>query len=247
MLQRAERSDVVASDHESHTPNCVTCRVAHLCLPAGTDEQDAALVAPLVSSRRRVARGDHLYRVGDRFDNLFAVWRGQLKTTQMTSQGRPHVGAFVMTGEILGLDGIANQRHEVDVVALEDSEVCVIPYDRIASQHDVPADVRRRVLKLLSREIVRRQHDILALGQLPADARVARFLRLQAIKMHERGYSSRSIVLRMSRAEIGSHLGLTLETVSRAISRLAAEGVIDVDQRHIDIVDVQRLSLAATG
>lgn len=228
-------------------PDCTSCSVAHLCLPAGMLAQTTAQFSSLLLTRRRVERGMYLYRAGDAFENLFAIWRGQFKVMQTSVQGRPHVSSFAMSGEIVGVDGIGDEVHECGVVALEDSEVCVIPYGSLVDDERVPVDVRQRVLQVLSREIVRRQADILSLGQLPADARVARFVADQAAKLGQRGYSSRQLLLRMSRAEMGSHLGLTIETVSRAISRLAAQGIIEVDLRDVTIVDSKRLATAASG
>jgi CRP/FNR family transcriptional regulator len=142
-----------------------------------------------------------------------------------------------MAGELLGLDGISSDRHSCDAVALEDSEVCMIPYARL---EDVSRDViglQRQFHKVMSREIVREHGVMLLLGGVRAEARLAAFLLNLAQRLQARGFSASSMVLRMTRAEIGSYLGLKLETVSRGFSRFQEDGLLEVRQRDIRVLD----------
>jgi CRP/FNR family transcriptional regulator len=195
----------------------------------------------LVATRRKIKRGAALFSVGDSFSALYAIRTGFFKTSITTEDGRNQVTGFQMAGEITGLDGIVGDSHTCNSIALEDAEVCVMPYDRIEElSREVPA-LQNHVHKILSREIVREHGVLLLLGSMRAEERVATFLLNLAQRLHARGFSQSELVLRMTREEIGSYLGLKLETVSRTFSKFADEGIVDVKQRHVHILDTQAL------
>ena len=178
-----------------------------------------------------------LFRTGDGFQNLYAVRTGFFKTCVVAEDGRDQVTGFQMAGELLGLDGIGTERHACDAVALEDSTVCVIPYGQLEELSGAITDLQRVFHKIMSREIVREHGVMLLLGSMRAEERLAAFLLNLTQRLHLRGYSRSAVILRMSREEIGSYLGLKLETVSRTFSRFQAEGILEVKQRDIRIVD----------
>ena len=146
-----------------------------------------------------------------------------------------------MTGELLGLDGIGTEQHTVDAVALEDSEVCMIPYGRLESLSGAMPSLRSHFHKVMSREIVRENGVMMLLGTMRAEERLAAFLLNLSQRMHSRGYAALEFHLRMTREEIGSYLGMKLETVSRLFSRFQADGLIEVDQKHVRIKDIDGL------
>ena len=226
---------------------CSSCNLRELCLPLGLSLKDIEKLDELVALRKRVKRGDSLFRAGDRFESLYAVRLGFLKSTVMSPDGREQVTGFHMAGELVGLDGISNEQHSCDTVALEDTEVCVIPYDRI---EDVATNVpvlRSHFHKVMSREIVREHGVMLLLGSMHAEERLAAFLLNLSQRFESRGYSRTEFVLRMTRAEIGSFLGLKLETVSRVLSRFAQEGLIEVNQKHVRIIEPDGLRQIVSG
>ena len=186
-----------------------------------------------VSTHKRLKRDETLYHAGQPFNSLYAVRSGFLKSRAVLEDGRNQVTGFHMAGEIVGMDGIGTDRHSADIVALEDSEVCVIPYERL--EH--PA-LQRQLHKVMSRAIVRDQGVMLLLGTMRAEQRLAAFLLNLSQRFMARGYSASEFHLRMSRIDIGSYLGLSLETVSRLFSRFHAGQLISVQQRHIRILDV---------
>ena len=141
-----------------------------------------------------------------------------------------------MAGEIIGLDGIVNDHHACDAIALEDAEVCVMPFEKIEQLSLEVKSLQHHVHKMMSREIVRENSVILLLGSMKAEERLAAFLLNLVQRLHARGFSQTELVLRMTREEIGSFLGLKLETVSRAFSKFAEEGIIDVKQRNLKIM-----------
>jgi CRP/FNR family transcriptional regulator len=226
---------------------CANCNLRELCLPLGLSLNDIEKLEDLVATRRRVKRGESLFRAGDKFESLYAIRLGFLKSTVVSTDGREQVTGFHMAGELIGMDGISSEQHSCDTVALEDTEVCVIPYDRI---EDVAASVpvlRSHFHKVMSREIVREHGVMLLLGSMHAEERLAAFLLNLSQRFEARGYSRTEFVLRMTRAEIGSFLGLKLETVSRVLSRFAHDGLIEVNQKHVRIVSTEGLRSIVSG
>jgi len=220
---------------------CSNCNLRELCMPLGLSEGDLGRLDDLVATRRKIKRGTPLFSNGDRFSALYAIRTGFFKTSVATEDGRDQVTGFQMAGEIIGLDGIVGDSHTCDAIALEDAEVCVMPYERIEElSRQVPA-LQSHVHKIMSREIVREHGVLLLLGSMRAEERLAAFLLNLVQRLHARGFSQSELVLRMTREEIGSYLGLKLETVSRTFSKFAEEGMVEVKQRHVRIVDTQAL------
>ncbi|HWK82940.1 MAG TPA: helix-turn-helix domain-containing protein [Caldimonas sp.] len=217
---------------------CSHCNLREICLPVGlTRDELERMDGRLVAVRRRVAHGETLFRTGDRLDSVYAVWTGFFKTIVTSNQGREQVTGFQMGGEMLGLDGIDTGRHEVDATALEDSQVFQIPFAELeALGREVPS-LQRQFHKIMSREIGRDSRAMLLLGTMYAEERVAAFLLDLTHRLQARGYSASSVLLRMSREEIGSFLGLKLETVSRTFSKFQASGLLFVQQKQIQITD----------
>jgi CRP/FNR family transcriptional regulator len=212
-------------------------------MPLGLSESEMERVDEVVATRRKIARGDNLFRNGDKFNALFAIRTGFFKTRISAEDGRDQVTGFQMAGEIIGLDGIVSDHHTCDAVALEDAEVCVMPFDRIEELSREITSLQRHVHKIMSREIVRENGVMLLLGSMRAEERLAAFLLNLVQRLHARGFSQSELVLRMTREEIGSYLGLKLETVSRTFSKFADEGIIEVKQRHVRILNADALKL----
>jgi CRP/FNR family transcriptional regulator len=220
---------------------CSSCNLRELCLPCGLSGQDADRLDQLIYTRRRIERSESLYRAGDEFNSLYAVRSGFFKTLQTLEDGREQVTGFHMGGEIMGMDGIGPEKHSGSAVALEDSEVCVIPYSRLVNLgHDMHG-LQRQFHKVMSREIAQEHSVMLLLGTMRAEERLAAFLLNLSQRFTARGYSASEFNLRMTREEIGSYLGLKLETVSRAFSKFQEDGFISVHQKHIRIHDVAGL------
>lgn len=216
---------------------CASCNLRELCLPVGLNAGELQQLDGLVAKRRSVARGDHLFRNGERFEALYAVRTGFFKTCVGSEDGRDQVTGFQMAGELLGLDGISSDHHHCDAVALEDSSVCVIPYAQLEGLSREFTVLQHQFHKIMSREIVRDHGVMLLLGNMRAEERLAAFLLNLTQRLQARGFSASSLVLRMTREEIGSYLGLKLETVSRTFSRFQDEGLMEVKQRQLRILD----------
>ena len=222
--------------------HCGVCNLREVCLPCGMAGTSAAsLLDELVYTRKRVKRGEVLYRAGGGFEALYAVRSGFLKSRVVLPDGRDQVTGFHMAGEIVGTDGIGTESHTADVIALEDSEVCVIPYSHLEQP-----ELQRQLHKVMSRELVRDQGVMMLLGTMRAEERLAAFLLNLSQRFLARGYSANEFHLRMTRDEIGSYLGLSLETVSRLFSRFQEDGLVSVQQKHIRILDIPGLRAVMT-
>ena len=220
---------------------CSNCNLRELCLPVGLTSEQMERVDDVVTVRRKIKRGGTLFRNGEPFTSLFAIRTGFFKTCVATEDGRDQVTGFQMAGEIIGLDGIVHDHHSCDAVALEDAEVCVMPFDRIEEISREVNALQHHVHKIMSREIVREHGVMLLLGSMRAEERLAAFLLNLVQRLHARGFSQSELVLRMTREEIGSYLGLKLETVSRTFSKFADDGIVEVKQRYVRIVDTDAL------
>ena len=220
---------------------CSNCNLRELCMPMGLSEHDLERLDDLVTTRRKVKRGTTLFSNGDKFTSLYAIRTGFFKTCLASEDGRDQVTGFQMAGEIIGLDGIVNDQHSCDAVALEDAEVCVMPFDRIEEISREVTALQHHVHKIMSREIVREHGVMLLLGSMRAEERLAAFLLNLVQRLHSRGFSQTELVLRMTREEIGSYLGMKLETVSRTFSKFSDDGIVEVKQRQINIRNAEAL------
>ena len=223
---------------------CSTCHLRDLCLPCGMTGNDVARLDDLEFARRRVKAGETLYQEGDKFQYIYAVRSGTFKSTLNLKDGREQVTGFQMAGELLGLDGLASGSHASSAVALEDAEICAIPYAHLSDVAATSPDLQHVISRLMSREIVREHSLMLMLGSMNAEERLAAFLLNLSSRLKARGFSASEFHLRMSRAEIGSYLGMKLETVSRTFSAFVGQGLLTVDKKHIRIVDVRVLQQA---
>jgi CRP/FNR family transcriptional regulator len=209
-----------------------------LCLPVALTENDLGELEALLGNRTKLKKGDALFHNGAQFTSLFAVKLGSLKTTVLSDDGREQVAGYHMPGDLLGLDGMGEDRHGCEAVALEDTEVCVLPFVRIEElARRIPA-LQHNLHRFLSREIERDHKVMLLLGSMRAEERLAAFLLNLSERYKARGYSSTEFVLRMTREEIGSYLGLKLETVSRLFSKFQEEGLVMVAGRSVKIIDM---------
>lgn len=226
---------------------CSNCGLRDLCLPVGFSHAELARLDGLVAKRVRVYKGASLFRTGEPFKGLYAVRSGFFKTRSTFEDGREHVTGFQMAGDLLGLDGLAADAHICDAVALEDSQVCVIPYAQLESVSREFMTLQRQFHRIMGREVVRDHRVMALLGGMRSEERLATFLLNLADRLEARGFSPSSLVLRMTREEIGTYLGLKLETVSRCFSKFKSEGMLKVRQRQIQIVDRAALQALVAG
>lgn len=257
MSSKSEVRDSMSGDQCSHKPRgidvaelkaqCLHCDMNAVCHPPAFDVQELESLDQWFPTRRRLQRGETLFELGEAFNTLYAVRSGFFKTVLPNRQQRDQVTGFLMTGEILGMDGIGNGLHACRAVALEVSEVCLMPYGNVAEIATAFPTLHAHLNKLMSQRIVQDQAAFQILANMRSEARLAAFILDLGKRYAHLGYSPNTFVLRMTREEIGSYLGLSLETVSRLFSRFQEDGLLDVQTRHLQITKPEGLAEIASG
>lgn len=224
-----------------------SCGVRELCLSMGMSVIDTDRLSTIIPPPLKVKKGEELYRAGDPLLSLFAVRYGFFKTTIYSRDGRDQLTGFQMSGELLGCDAISNSRHVCDAIALEDSEVCPIDFTHLERLSRELPSLQHNLNRVLSSEIVRDHEMLLLMGNLNAEERMAAFLINLSARMASRGYSPKAFVLRMTREDIGSYLGLRPETICRAITNLRDHGIVRISGRAVEILNLKRLRALING
>ncbi len=238
MLNKNVAEISIAAQQKS---NCTTCSLREICLPVGLDDTEIQYLSNLIRHKFRVRRGEYLFHAGADFKSLYAVKNGFFKTSVLKIDGRTQVTGFYMTGELLGLDAISLGKYSCDTVALEDSEVCEVPFAKLEEVGRSIPPLLNQFHKIMSREIVHDHDVMMLLGNMKADERLATFLLNLSTRLSRRGYSATEFNLKMTRDEIGSYLGLKLETVSRSFSKLQEDGLIAISNKHVKLNNIEAL------
>lgn len=226
---------------------CKRCTLHQLCLPIGIDPADLEQLDGIITRRRPMKRGEHLFQHGDAFRAIYAVRSGSFKTYSLTGEGGEQITGFHLPGELIGLDAITSQRHPCAARALESASYCEIPFDRLEDLSGRLPSLRQQLLRMMSRELLNDQELLMLLGKKSADARLATFLLSLSARFKERGFSPSQFRLSMSRNDIGNYLGLAVETVSRLFTRLQEQGVVAVEGKAVELRDLDALMELARG
>ncbi len=242
--QNCQEGAVELAEAKAH---CQHCDMHPVCHPPSLNTDELDSLDQWFPTRRRLQRGEAIFDTGTPFSAIYAVRSGFFKTVLPSEQQRDQITGFQMTGEIMGLDGIGSGFHACRAVALESSEVCMMPYGSIDELANNLPTLHAHLNKLMSQRIVQDQSAFTLLANLRSESRLAAFLIDLGKRFAALGYSPHSFVLRMTREEIGSYLGLSLETVSRLFSRFQEDGLVDVQTRHLHITNPETLALIASG
>jgi CRP/FNR family transcriptional regulator len=227
--------------------HCKDCSLASLCLPLSLDLKDLDALDQIVKRGRPLAKGDHLFRQGDAFGSVYAVRSGALRTSSLSDAGEEQITGFHLPSELVGLSGMDTERYPVSARALETTTVCEIPFERLDELSEQLPQLRRQLLRVMSREIRDDQQMMVLLSKKSADERIATFLVNLSARFHARGFSAQQFRLSMSRNEIGNFLGLAVETVSRVFTRFQQSGVLAAEGKEVRILDSARLCALAGG
>jgi CRP/FNR family transcriptional regulator len=220
---------------------CSNCSMQQICMPSNVGPSELGRLDSIICTTKTVRRGETLYRTGDDFHSIYIVRAGCFKTVIMHRDGREQVTGFHLAGEVLGLDGVSADQHDCDAMALEDSIVCIIPFDLLELLCREVKAVQNYVHRMMSAEIVRESGLLMLLGTMTAEQRLAAFLLNLSMRLKALGYSPAEFNLRMTREEIGSYLGLKLETVSRMFSRFQKADLVATHGRQIRILNHEGL------
>ena len=227
--------------------NCKDCSLSGLCLPLSLNMQDMESLDEIVKRGRPLRKGETLFRQGDPFNSVFAIRSGALRTFSVTDAGEEQITGFHLPSELVGLSGMDTETYPVSAQALETTSVCEIPFERLDELSVLLPQLRRQLMRIMSREIRDDQQMMLLLSKKTADERIATFLINLSARFSARGFSANQFRLPMSRNEIGNYLGLAVETVSRVFTRCQASGLLEAEGKEVRILDSIRLCALAGG
>ena len=227
--------------------NCKDCSLSGLCLPLSLNMQDMESLDEIVKRGRPLKKGETLFRQGDAFNSVFAIRSGALRTFSVTDAGEEQITGFHLPSELVGLSGMDTETYPVSAQALETTSVCEIPFERLEELSVLLPQLRRQLMRIMSREIRDDQQMMMLLSKKTADERIATFLINLSARFSARGFSANQFRLPMSRNEIGNYLGLAVETVSRVFTRCQASGLLEAEGKEVRILDSIRLCALAGG
>lgn len=230
-----------------HQAHCKVCSLAALCLPLSLDMQDLDALDNIVKRSRPMKKGDFLFRQGDAFASVYAVRSGSLKTFSVTDCGQEQITGFHLPSEFVGLSGMDTELYPVSAIALETTSICEIPFDRLDELSASLPQLRRQLMRIMSREIRDDQQMMMLLSKKTADERIATFLVNLSARFRARGYSPQQFRLAMSRNEIGNYLGLAVETVSRVFTRFQQNGLLAAEGKEINLINLIEICALAGG
>lgn len=231
------------SDLKSH---CQNCSLYDLCLPMGLESADLDRLDKTIKRRQSINKNHFLYRMGESLKSVYAIRSGSFKTYLTNPDGTEQIIGFSLPGELLGMDAISENEHSCSAKALETSNVCEIPFDRLEElARDIP-NLQHQLFRLMSKEIQQDQNSMLLLAQMPAETRLASFLLGMSERLNKRGYAANEFILSMSRNDIANLLGMAVETISRLLSHFQEDKLLNVERKHITILDLDRLRQLAT-
>jgi CRP/FNR family transcriptional regulator, anaerobic regulatory protein len=241
-MQTATIVRMSPSNAKGHMAACSSCTLAQLCLPTGLGHDDLESMDDLVTRSVPMHEGEHLFRVGDAFDTVFAVRSGSFKTYTVDSEGREHVLGFHLPGELMGLKAIYPKRHFANAMALDTSTVCMLPFNDLNTLSHKISGLQDQMVRLMSKDLA---EAVTLAGDFTAEERLAAFLMGLSRRYIERGFSAQEFNLTMSRRDIANYLRLAPETVSRVFARFEKDDLIAVDRRTIRLLDAAKLHAMA--
>ena len=237
----------IISARNPHQAHCKDCSLATLCLPLSLDMQDLDALDNIVKRSRPMKKGDFLFRQGDTFASVYAVRSGSLKTFSVTDCGQEQITGFHLPSEFVGLSGMDTELYPVSAIALETTSICEIPFDRLDDLSASLPQLRRQLMRIMSREIRDDQQMMMLLSKKTADERIATFLVNLSARFRARGYSPQQFRLAMSRNEIGNYLGLAVETVSRVFTRFQQSGLLEAEGKEVNLINLIEICALAGG
>lgn len=248
--EAANSTELITGGHRcphDYQISCNNCRLNTICLPLALDIHQVEQLDRIIQRSRPLQKGEHLYRQDENFESVYAVRSGSVKAYSITDNGQEQVTGFYFPGEILGMDGIAKNKYASSARALETSSICEIPFDKLGELSTRIPSLQKHFFQLMSQEIAEDQQLLTLLSKNTADQRVAALLLSISARNKRRKLSAANFRLPMSRTDIGNYLGLTVETVSRVLSRFQKMGVLGVDNKEITIADPDALRSVADG
>ncbi len=228
--------------HPSQGSTCGKCPRNELCYARFLSYAKSVEQLDFQVSNRILHRGDHVFYSGQAFSALYMVRSGHVKTVMVTEDGEEQITGFSCPGDSLGADGLASGHYAVDAVALGTASICTLNFEHLLRNTARKEELQRLMLSMLSETILNNEELLLTLGKLDAQQRMATFLLKQSSAQQRNGCSPVSFTLPMSRADIGNHLNLAVETVSRLLTQFRQRGLIKFNRNDIEWLDIDTLT-----
>lgn len=221
--------------------HCQSCSFSHLCLPVSLNQDELDSLDDIIERKTPLHKHNVLVNKGDKFRSLFAVRSGSFKSAIHTEDGQEQIVSFHLPGDLIGFDGLHAKKYGSTTTALETSMVCELPYENLEEMSELYPNLRQQIMNHMSGEIQQDQEMIMLLNKRTAEQKLLHFLSFLAKRFGERGFSSKQFNLSMTRNEIGNYLGLTVETISRLLTRFQKEHLIEVDGKLITIIETEKI------
>lgn len=243
-MQNSEGNQISS---QKSSVSCSACMLKDSCFPIALEVPSVADFNALVQRARPLHKGEYVYREDQPFTTIYAVRSGAFKAYSVSESGEEQITQFYLPGEIFGIDGLSRNRYATSVVALETGAICAIPFERLRELSARIPTLQRHIFQMMSQAIVTDQEMITLLGKYDAERRVAAFLQRLSRHHASRKLSASKIRLPMTRTDIGCYLGLTVETVSRIFSRFQKIGLLSLENREVEISNLDWLNELASG
>lgn len=225
---------------------CQDCSISQLCIPVSLNSEEMGKLDDIIERKKPLHKGDFLFEAGQPLRSIYAVRSGSFKSYTLTESGEEQITGFHLAGDIVGFDGISTMSHRSYAQAMETAMVCEIPFTTLDDLSGKLPKLRHQVMRMMSNEINYDQEMLLMLNKKTAEERLAAFLANLSTRFGERGFSKKEFRLTMTRGEIGNYLGLTVETISRLLSRFQKAEIIKVEGKFITIVNTDELFKVAS-
>ncbi|MBQ0722930.1 helix-turn-helix domain-containing protein [Paraperlucidibaca wandonensis] len=221
---------------------CLDCGLHKLCFPPSFDEHALNRISQLVAQPSAFAKNETVYRLGDSMTALYAVRSGALKTSVLLPSGEEQITGFYLPGEVIGLDNMGQSHCASTATALEKTTLCELPVNGISQLSQQLPELQGHLFQIMSTELRQDYQRMHLMAQASAEVRVVSFLLGLSARQQQRHLATNELRLSMGRADLANHLGLALETVSRALSQLADDGLIEVSGKSIRIIHAEQLA-----
>ncbi len=220
--------------------SCENCNLDAICLPRGLSQKEVEDLSIVVKRHGMIQKGEYIYRQGDEFNCIVAIKSGSAKLVANDVQGNEYILNVLLPGELIGFDGLYHSQYNSSAVALEATSFCELPADQLETLCMKVPSIFRELFKHSSEAINDTQNQLIN-SKCTAEEKLAIFLTGLSDRLKKRGFSSLQFNIPLTRQEMGGHLGLTLETVSRMLKQFQNQGLISVKRRYIEIYDLQGL------
>ncbi len=228
------------------TLSCNVCALSDICLPSGLTEAELALLEKNVLTGQKYTKGSQLYAAGETFSGLYAVKSGSFKSSVSNKDGDSQIVSFHMPGELIGFDGY-DSTHTSSVIALENSMVCKVPGSHLDFLCSNIKSVSKHIHSMIAKDVRARNSVLMLIAQKTAEQRVVCFLKNISDRNIKRGFSATDFTLSMTRGDIANYLGMAPETISRLLSQLQDDQIVEFDRRNVHILDIEDLASRSCG